>query len=135
MRSRACVAVAMAIAPLALPSIAAGADPEPGVAAAQFGTKDYSKNSAGGDYARSDESAAAEALRIRGEALNEAMAASDSATAAAGPTPKADSGFEWDDAAIGAGVALALVALLAGLAVVRHRIGDAGASPARTYGS
>jgi hypothetical protein len=129
MRSRACIAIPLLIAFLAFPSVAAADDPRPGVAAAQIGAKDYSKNAAGGDYARSDERAAAEAaLRIRGEALNQAMSP-------AAPTPKANSGFEWDDAAIGAGVALALVALLAGLAVVRHRIGDVGASPARTYGS
>ncbi len=125
MRSRAGVAVAMAIAVLALPSIAAGAagdDPQPGVAAAQMGTKDYSRNSASGDYVRSDETAAAlAALRIRSEALNQAMSPASPVTAAAGPSPEADSGFAWDDAAVGAAVALALVALLAGLAVVRHR--------------
>ena len=51
------------VALLALPSAAAGNDPQPGVAAAQSGPKDYSRNSATGDFARARDAAAAGELR------------------------------------------------------------------------
>ena len=47
----------------ALPSAAAGDGPQPGVAAAQSGPKDYSRNSATGDFAGARDAAAAGDLR------------------------------------------------------------------------
>jgi hypothetical protein len=49
----------LAVALLALPSPAAGDGPSPGVAAAQSGPKDYSRNAATGDFASAREAAAA----------------------------------------------------------------------------
>ena len=65
-------------------------------------TKDYSKNGATGDYAPAD------------------------AQSAQVVTVADDGGFAWGDAAIGAGVALALIALGAATVIRRRRL----ASPA-----
>jgi hypothetical protein len=134
MRSRACTAIAMAIALLALPAIATGDTPEPGSAVAELGPKNYAKNSASGDYAGGRSEAEA-ALIKRGLALNQAAQASDLTGAAQAPRPAGDDGFAWNDAAVGAGVALALSAALASLLFVRRRIAAGGAQPARSWGS
>jgi hypothetical protein len=138
MRSRAGMAGLIAIALLALPSVAAS-QPSP---------KDYSKNGATGDYAdsvtrqgaaasRANARAEAEsALRKRSEALEQALAQEryyssygtglDPASQARQAT-RAGEGFAWGDAAIGAGVALAVSAALAGFVIVRRRTAPAGA--------
>jgi hypothetical protein len=53
----------MVVALLALPSAAAGDGPEPGVAAAQSGPKDYSRNSATGDFSGARDAAAAQGVQ------------------------------------------------------------------------
>ena len=130
MRLRACTAGLIAIALLALPSLAPGASDE----------KDYSKNAATGDTVSARAEAEA-ALRKRSEALDRALqqgrldpgynTASDSVAQATRPADQG--GFAWGDAAVGAAVvALALVGAAAGLLVVRRRIATGGAQPVRT---
>jgi hypothetical protein len=137
--SKAWIAGLMAIALLALPPLAAADQPQPGSAVAQQGPRDYSKNSASGEYTDPAEAA----LAKRGEALNRALArarlhagygaeARVASEAAGAPGPTVQAGFAWGDAAVGAGVVLALLALLGSFAVVRRRIGPGGPTPART---
>jgi hypothetical protein len=63
MNTRARTAGLLAVALLALPGSAAGDGPSPGVAAAQSGPKDYSRNSATGDFAGARDAATAQGLR------------------------------------------------------------------------
>jgi hypothetical protein len=63
----------------------------------QTGAKDYSKNGATGDYAPADSPSV------------EVVTVAD------------DGGFAWGDAAIGAGVALALAGIALGATVIRRR--------------
>jgi hypothetical protein len=105
----------VAIALLALTPAAAAAQPEPGSAVPELGPRDYGKNAANGEYRGPTQ--AERALALRGEALNRMYAPG---------APAAGAGFAWGDAAVGAGVVLALSALLGSYAVVRRRIGPAG---------
>jgi hypothetical protein len=135
MRSRASIATLLAIALLSLPAVSGVAtadgteprfvDPKPGSAVAELGPKNYAKNGASGDFAGSEAEAA---LIRRGLALNEALAAPAARA-------EADDGFAWDDAAVGAGVALALIGLACLLLVARRRITARGAEPVRTWSS
>ncbi len=134
MRSRGCIAILLAVALLALPSLAAGDTPQPGSAVAELSPKNYEKNSAGGDYAGPRGEAEA-ALIKRGLALNRAAQAGELTGAAQAPRPAADDGFAWDDAAVGAGVALVLSAALASLLFVRRRLNAGGPQPIRSWGS
>jgi hypothetical protein len=104
-----------AVALLALPAVASGAT-------------DYSKNAATGDYAAGDHPS----VQTGAKDYSKNGATGDYAPAET-PSVKVvtvadDGGFAWDDAAIGAGVALALALIALGATTVirRRRI----ASPA-----
>jgi hypothetical protein len=139
MRSRALATAVLTIALLAPPSLAAPGDSS---------LKSYEHNSASGDYAapvtpqggpgsRGEARAEAEeALQRRSEALNRALAQeryySSYGTSVASPS---HSGFAWGDAAVGAGVAVALIGALGAVALLRRRIRTAGSRRAAVYGS
>jgi hypothetical protein len=116
----------VAIALLALTPAAAAAQPEPGSAVPELGPRDYGKNAANGEYRGPTQ--AERALALRGEALNRMYAPGAPSGLPSRPqdAPAAGAGFAWGDAAVGAGVVLALSALLGSYAVVRRRIGPAG---------
>jgi hypothetical protein len=92
MRTRIAGLTAVALLALACPGVALGDGPTPGVAAAQSGPKDYSRNSATGDFARARDAAAAEAAGVRTSSL--AGTTSPRTRAATGNDP-------WPELAIG----------------------------------
>jgi hypothetical protein len=139
-RTRAGLAAALAVASLAAPT-AAGADPNPaqrvqssqrGAALAQeqyYMSHKPAVPAAGHEFGSID--APKTVTRYDGRELR-TIEVSDSAGAVAAPDTRVDapappeplssSGFEWGDAAIGAGSAIGLVLLLAGgVAVVSRR--------------
>ncbi len=106
------VATLAAVALLALPAVASGAT-------------DYSQNAATGDYAHGPlpPSGPAKDYSENGATGDYAPAETPSVKVV---TVADDAGFAWDDGAVGAGVALALIALGATALIRRRRI----ASPA-----
>jgi hypothetical protein len=102
MRIRIAGLMAIALMAVGSPALAYGDGPAPGVAPAQSGPKDYSRNSATGDFARAREAAAAE---VRTSSLAGTTSPRPRATTVDNP---------WQELAIG----FAAGCLLAGAAAV-----------------
>jgi hypothetical protein len=122
-RSRTAVALAATMA-LALPAGAAAGNGLPGNGL----VKDYSRNSAGGDYSVRLGPTAQE-LRDRASTSQGGPAPTSIAAPTRIVTVSKSSGFEWGDAAIGAGAALVIVLLGTGGEITRRRVRSHSPAP------